>query len=277
MTINYGSDGRLSQPNFEGVYGITANPLRAIFLMGTIWYLSQNDEKHHIQVLEIGSWCGASTLTWGEGINFYFNSKGSITCVDAWLPYVDLGANPTEDMLMIDDALRQNEVFDVFKHNIQFLPNDIEIIIHRGWSQDILPSLEIETYDLVYIDGDHKYDNVISDITNAMPLLRNGGVMCGDDLELQLHECDSSVLNINSNIDRLYDEALDTYYHPGVTKAVGEFFGAVPNWAGYWAVEKCDDGWKDISLEHMPAKIPSHLNPKSLIGLKVALKELGVF
>ena len=96
MTINYGTDSRLSQSNFEGVYGFTANPLRLIFLMGTIWYLSQKGEHNHVQVLEIGSWCGASTLTWGESIEKYFNSNGSITCVDAWVPYVDLGANPTE-------------------------------------------------------------------------------------------------------------------------------------------------------------------------------------
>jgi len=277
VTINCGTDGRLNQPNFEGVYGITANPLRLIYLMGTIWYLSQKCKHNHVQVLEIGSWCGASTLTWGESIEKYFNSNGSITCVDAWVPYIDLGVNPTEDIQMIDNALRKNEVFDVFKHNIQFLTNSIEIKIHKGWSQDILPSLEKETYDLVYIDGDHKYDIVVSDIKNAVPLLRNGGIMCGDDLELQLHECEPSISNINQNVDRLYNEALDTYYHPGVTQAVGEYFGAISSWAGYWAVEKCDNGWKNISLEHMPANIPSHLNPKSLIGLKVVLMEMGLF
>ena len=277
MTINCGPNGRLNRPNFEGIYGITANPLRLIFLMGTMWYLSQKGENSHVQVLEIGSWSGASTLTWGESIKKYFNSNGGITCVDAWVPYVDLEANPTGDIQMMDDALRQNEVFNVFKHNIQFLPNYIEIKIHRGWSQDILPSLEKETYDLVYIDGDHKYDTVISDIKNAVPLLRIGGIMCGDDLEIQLHQCDASISNINHNLETNNHPSVSQAYHPGVTQAVGEYFGAVPSWAGYWAVEKCDNGWKNISLERMPANIPSHLNPKSLIGLKVLLMEMGLF
>ena len=29
-----------SEPNFKGVYGATINPLRLVYMMGTIWFLN---------------------------------------------------------------------------------------------------------------------------------------------------------------------------------------------------------------------------------------------
>lgn len=35
--------------------------------------------------------------------------------------------------------------------------------------------------DLIYIDGSHEYWDVILDLTNYYPLLKDGGIMFGDD------------------------------------------------------------------------------------------------
>lgn len=152
----------------------------------------------------------------------------------------------------------------------------MEVEIRKGWSQDELPKLPAGMYDLVYIDGDHTYEGVKSDIANAAGLVRSGGILCGDDLELQAHECDLAILNTQPNIDQHYDPAVDAYFHPGVTKAVNETFGQVSSWYGFWAMQKMDDGWVPVSLRGMPPHIPGHIPARSLMGLKALLMEEGI-
>ncbi|MDP6430525.1 MAG: class I SAM-dependent methyltransferase [Rhodospirillales bacterium] len=242
-------------------------------MMGAVWRLAQNLATDKVQILEIGSWCGASALAWGEAIQLYFGGNGKISCVDAWQPYVDLEVDADDNNRRMDAALRNDEPFDIFRQNIQFLPATVEIEILRGWSQDILPALPDAHYDLVYIDGDHTYAGVLSDINNSTGLLRDGGILCGDDLEMQAHQCDLSVLDAQPNVDRYYDQHLDAHYHPGVTKAVAETFGAVSAWSGFWAMEKSGQGWDRVSLKGMPPRIPGHIPAQSLLGLKALLME----
>ena len=51
--------------------------------------------------------------------------------------------------------------------------------IIRSKAEDAIKLLTPNTFDFVYIDGDH-FD-AYNDITNYYPLLKEGGYMCGDD------------------------------------------------------------------------------------------------
>jgi hypothetical protein len=264
------------RPVFDGIFGATANPLRLIFMIGAVWRLSREPAADKVQILEIGSWCGASALAWGEGIERYFGGNGKITCVDAWQPYVDLDTNQGGADRDMDAALRDGEPFEIFRHNIGFLPDSVAVDIRKGWSRDVLPKLPAGLYDLVYIDGDHTYAGVLSDIEQAAPLVRTGGILCGDDLELEAGQCDLGVLQARPNMDKHVDPARGVQYHPGVAKAVGEFFGPVSSWSGFWAMQKTTEGWAKIPLNGMPPHIPRHLHPKSLMGLKALLMAEGL-
>lgn len=55
-----------------------------------------------------------------------------------------------------------------------------------------------ENFDLIFIDGDHSYEGVKYDIVHSMFRLKGPSILCGHD-----YSC----------------------HHPGVTKAVDEFFG----------------------------------------------------
>ena len=263
------------RPNFDDPYGLTANPLRLIYMMGAIWRLAQ-DGRTHIDVLEIGSWCGASALTWGEAIALHAQS-GALTCVDPWRPYTDLAANPDELNRLMNDALVADAAYKVFKANMAFLPSAVALDVQRGRSQDILPGLPRSSFDLIYIDGDHVHAAVVADIDNAVPLLRDGGILCGDDLELQTHERDVTVLDREPGLERLWDDRSNDFFHPGVTRAVGDVFGPVSSWYGFWAMQKNRNGWRGVSLDGMPAHIPSHIPPRSLLGLKAFLMKNGLF
>lgn len=268
--------GRVVQdrPNFDEPFGATTNPLRLVYMMGTVWFLAQRGLAR-LDVLEVGSWCGASALAWGEAIARHL-SGGSITCVDPWQPYIDLGANPDALNHTMNELLATRDVYEVFRSNMTFLPACVALDVRRGDSKTVLPTLARESYDLIYIDGDHTYEVVRTDLANAAPLLRDGGILCGDDLEVQLHDCDPGRLESGTGLERLWDEQTASFLYPGVTRAVGEAFGPVSCWDGFWAMQKAGDCWRAVSLQGMPAHIPSYLPSASLMGLKAVLMKRGL-
>ena len=55
----------------------------------------------------------------------------------------------------------------------------VEVI--KGFSQDVLPELEPQSYDLIYIDGSHLAGDVLFDSVYTWRLLRDGGLVIHDD------------------------------------------------------------------------------------------------
>lgn len=66
-----------------------------------------------------------------------------------------------------------------FKENIEEYKD--KVIIHQGYSQDILKTLQKDTYDFIYVDGDHRAAGALQDIVISWPLLKKGGIMIMDD------------------------------------------------------------------------------------------------
>jgi predicted O-methyltransferase YrrM len=58
-------------------------------------------------------------------------------------------------------------------------PEKVELI--KGFSRDVLPELEPESYDIIYIDGSHLADDVLLDAVYTWRLLRKGGLVIHDD------------------------------------------------------------------------------------------------
>jgi hypothetical protein len=103
-------------------------------------------------------------------------------------------------------------------------------------------------FDLVYLDGDHRYKQVSTDIRNAERLVGDGGILCGDDLELQAPAVDLENAKDNAHLDFILDPKTGQYYHPGITLAVAECFGDVSSWDGFWAVRKCGSKWEKVAI-----------------------------
>ena len=64
-------------PYFDHNRAVLSAPVRHIFMMSTIEYLKKNNHKK-IKLLEIGSWFGASTLTWAQAIDTFFGEQNEI-------------------------------------------------------------------------------------------------------------------------------------------------------------------------------------------------------
>lgn len=128
----------------------------------------------------------------------------------------------------------------------------------RGLSADVLPGFELCSFDLIHIDGSHCYGDVLADLRMAHRLLRDGGILCGDDLELQASECDRHFAGQNKHLDYREDPRTGRPFHPGVTLAVYEFFGPVSALYGFWAMRKTGSGYQGVLLRGENTLIPEH-------------------
>jgi predicted O-methyltransferase YrrM len=265
----------MSRPEFGDIEGVAVDAVRQIYMMGAVWRLAKDRAGSSLNILEVGSWVGISTLTFGQGLAQHNEGRGHITSVDAWLPYVDLTENQSPKYVEINDSLRSGRIFDAFHRNMKNLPPSVGHSVIRGWSADVLPQLRVGSYDLVFLDGDHSYANVRADLDNAMPLVTEGGIICGDDLELQADDVNAEIARGKPSLDYVYAMNLDCAYHPGVSLAVYESFGRVSEWAGFWAMQKKNGAWLPVSLSDMPLSLPPYASAKTLLQIKERLGLLG--
>lgn len=74
-----------------------------------------------------------------------------------------------------------------YKQDIEFihdrfgLAKDYEILQGLSTDPEIIRQAQDLSVDVLYIDGGHDYDTVISDITNYLPILKPGGFLIIDD------------------------------------------------------------------------------------------------
>ena len=56
-------------------YAILSAPVRHVFMITTVWYLAQEKKREDMQILEIGSWVGASALSFAQGLKTHNDAK----------------------------------------------------------------------------------------------------------------------------------------------------------------------------------------------------------
>ena len=184
------------------------------------------------KVLEIGSWAGQSTCMWGCICKKF--GRGKVYCVDNWL-----GSENVPHM-----RGKKDEVIKLFRHNIRSSEVEDYIIPIQGSSDDILPILRNESFDFIYIDGDHAYSQFKRDLLNSMKLLKAGGVLCGDDYDIPYDRINKNFTEEDKEKDMAFNPDTKESYHLGVTLVLQEIFeGKVSAFCGFWAVRKLEDKW----------------------------------
>ena len=83
-----------------------------------------------------------------------------------------------------------------------------DIKIHKSNSIEFLQNQEDRTYDIIYIDGDHTYNGVKSDLINAYSKIKNGGYIMGHDYEMNMKKANTKY---DFGVKRAVDEFCVTY------------------------------------------------------------------
>lgn len=214
--------------------------------------------KRSARILEIGSWAGASAITFGLALRDLGMHDSTVVCVDHWERYLLEQDGHYESM---NSAAASGDIQRLFWHNVRACDLIAALQVKEGRSADVLPQLEPESFDLVYVDGSHNRDDVAFDIEQAKRLVRDNGIICGDDLELckaetdQLNHADA----VRLGTDYVTDPRSGIRYHPGVTEAVAEAFTAVRQEYGVWLAERAESGWLAPTFPIQGLNLPPHL------------------
>jgi len=182
--------------------------------------------------LEIGSWCGDSTIILGKAAQQY---GGHLFCVDWWK-----GNIGTE---LVEIASKE-DVFSFFWKRMCSEGFEDIVIPIRGRSEIAAEILKEQAFDLIFIDGDHRYENVSADIQVCLPLVRDSGILCGHDCEGRISDYDVNFLDCGKDVD--YCETV----HCGVVLAVGSIFQQYSLNHGIWSVRAGGQygGWEPTNL-----------------------------
>jgi len=128
-----------------------------------LWLATQAQQRHLI--VEFGSLHGRSTRALAD------NTDGVVWAVDPWT-----------DKYCSEDGNNINTfttyVLPYFLRNLRDHIDSGRVIQSRGFSYGFNLPFKV---DMVFIDGDHRYEIVVKDIKKAYDLLKDGGLICGHD------------------------------------------------------------------------------------------------
>ncbi len=179
------------------------SPVDQLYTLFCLVYLDPEAEG---DIIEIGSWCGRSSVVLGMAARM--TGAARVYCIDLFPEKDDWRENDdgTYSFEVVLDGRRYaghnvqtvwrepfqrdiapvyeryNSVFDRFIKSVE--DNDLQDIVRpcRGTSEmirDFVP--EGFRCRLAFIDGEHSYEAVCRDITNVEPFLVEGGWLCFDD------------------------------------------------------------------------------------------------
>ncbi len=121
--------------------------------------------------VEIGSFEGRGSILICDYL--CMNEHSKLYCID---PLDDEYVKGNENMAFWNSACVGQ--LSKFRNNISFYPKIVEC---RGISDNMIPLLENNSIDFVYIDGDHSPDQVYRDAVNMFDKMKDGGVILFDD------------------------------------------------------------------------------------------------
>lgn len=186
-----GSPGR-GEPKLIKMFEFWGKMTGALFDTRNDMMKAYCDKVSNPRILEIG-------VFRGEFLNFMAKqcNHQSIDAVDLFDGVTCSGDVNGNDVVYYDVGKSYFELLDKYVHR----PN---IRIIKANSVEFLKSRSDNSYDIIYIDGDHSYEGVKKDIVEAFRKVKNGGYIMGHDYEMNMKKA-------------------KTAYNFGVKQAVDEF------------------------------------------------------
>lgn len=146
--------------------------------------------KKNLNFLQIGAYTGDAS-DWL--LSYILTEEGS------WLTDVDTWCGSDEEPHKEFDW---NELEKYYDERMSEYKNICKI---KGYSADFLQQAESEYYDFIYIDGDHRAEEVYKDAHFGWRCLKNKGIMAFDDY-LWVHTSNDPNLSPKKGIDKFLKE-----------------------------------------------------------------------
>ncbi|AVH69217.1 class I SAM-dependent methyltransferase [Nostoc sp. 'Lobaria pulmonaria (5183) cyanobiont'] len=175
-----------------------------------IWekYLSHLANKPNLNFLEIGSWEGMSACWLLD--NILTHESSTITCIDTFEgePKVEYD---DKEIKYVEKSLESLE--KTFDFNIAKTGTSKKVTKIVGRSQNIMRSLPLNNYNMLYVDGSHLASDVLTDAIMGWELVKVGGLIIFDDYSFTFPN--ESGQNTQIGIDaflRAFDNKISVVY-----------------------------------------------------------------
>ena len=246
---------RILQRPYFGVWmgSEQGNPLRYPMMRQVVARCMRNHsergEQSMLQLMEVGAYAGASAIEFASELKDLALTPFRIYSVDPWDAYLDVSNNSRIQYRLMNLNLARGNVLRLFIRNVRYAGVSDVCRQIRGKSEEVLSMIKDQQFDFIYIDGDHAPEAVRRDLYECARLLKPGGYLSGDDLELQMDELDPAFVQKHANSDIALDPKSGKVFHPGVAIAVHEFFGRpVTSYDGFWVVRWNGETYEDVVL-----------------------------
>lgn len=154
-TLKYRKNGG----NFEGTTYRTAESWNSIIPL----------DNKPIKYLEIGAFYGANLISVAK--SYGKHNESILYAIDPWEDYKNYPEYKGEIA----------NIYNSFMKNIKNSGEEHKIKVIRGYSNNEVPKLEDNYFDIIYIDGNHEPEYVLEDAVLAFRKLKSGGYMIFDD------------------------------------------------------------------------------------------------
>jgi precorrin-6B methylase 2 len=126
------------------------------------------DATRPISVVEIGSWKGRSTVVLALAVGTA--SAGTVIAID-----------PHDNSVEAEVRGLQDSTLPEMVQNLDRAGVSDLVRIHRCRSADVLPAIPDNSVDVLFVDGSHRYEDVLADIAGWRPKLRDGATVAFND------------------------------------------------------------------------------------------------
>lgn len=202
--FNYVSDGGITKINYDNLE----------------WLLNKV-KKPAIKICEIGCWTGKSTILFAQ---YAKELDGKVYAID-WFK-----GNPNTHLWIDAKYINIKNILIDNLTNLNLL-KCVDIIVDT--SINASKNFKDNYFDLVFLDGDHRYEAFKKDLDIWYPKVKKGGILCGHDAEIIVDD-------FNDLFDKVKDKDC-SHLHLGIIKALSEFkhkAKLVDNNDVIWYIEK---------------------------------------
>ena len=149
-------------------------------------------EKRPKNFLEIGVFHGVTSRNVCELLNNIHEGDFKFTGIDLFMSESEIDKDEFAPNTNFSNPLKKfyyKYIKQMDPYSIESVQNllkkfkkNIEII--KGNSNEILPKINVNNFDYVFVDGGHKYETVLFDLKSLTKVIENKGVILCDDYNL---------------------------------------------------------------------------------------------
>lgn len=158
----------------EGISLLSKNFTGKAFRLCNFWFDTIPVEFKPIKYLEVGILYGANAVSVAN--SYALHPESEIHCIDPWDKY---------DEYNNDNPYPDTSIYDDFMKNVETSGSKDKFKIYKDYSYNIISKLNNDTFDMIYIDGNHSQISVLEDAVVCFRKLKKNGYLIFDDINWQ--------------------------------------------------------------------------------------------